>query len=341
MTQQHPYNADLAHLFCTLSLAAEVQPLWEADDPKHDDLEDIFAIPTDYFTRIFFGDTNNSDAMTTTIQNDIKPKYEQIGTIRVGKDIIPDYEDLDVDWGFDSVDSFEAALTVMQGYTQRFTETLSNSVRYSFSNLLMGYGLCATDNSHGLIVLRGTVSLNEWLNNMNYQLVPFNFADEQHGRVHNGFRDIYKGIRGAFYKLFQEFDDDMPVYLVGHSLGGAVSQLAALDLCLRHPERAEQLQVYAFASPRAGNSTFAEAYNQYVQTSYRIVNMCDVVPFVPFTELGDFLNQPNHEYADTKGEIAYIHQTGNPIANHICSYYTATKQHIPTEIDASTPRTLS
>ena len=338
MAQRHPYQADLSYHFANLALAAEVQTLWEMDDAKHPDIENVFATPRPYYNQLFFASDNSSAAMYDDIQGYIQSHYELIGSIRVGRDVIPDYMEMDSNWTFSDIESFQHVFDMMNAYTQRFSEAISNKVRYSFSQLLMGYGLRSKSDGHGIIVIRGTFNVQEWLNNMNYRLVPYHPMETAYGSVHNGFRDIYKGVRGGYRQLVEKIEPNKALYLVGHSLGAAVSQLAALDISLKNPERADQLQVYGYAPPRTGDKVFADAYNYRVRTSYRVVNVCDVIPYLPFDKLGVFMGSQPYAYSDTKGELSYVHQTGNPIANHISSYHLATRYQIPATMDASQPR---
>ncbi len=340
MTQLHPYNEELSYHFANLALTTEAQPLWENGESNHPELDNIFAIPRQYYDELFLASQLSADAMYEDIHDYIFSYYEQIGAIRIGVDIIPDYVELDNNWTLSEIDSFDTMFSIMDNYSRRFAETLSNSVRYGFSKLLMGYALRSKVDGHGIIVIRGTVTLDEWLNNINYRLFPLHPLNTEYGQVHKGFRDVYKGIRGVFRQLVDEFDEDRDIYFVGHSLGGAVAQIAALDIVLINPERANQIQVYAYASPRTGDSDFAKLYNEKVRTSYRIVNVCDSIPYMPFEELGAVLKREVYPYADTKGEMGYVHQAGNPVANHISSYHLATRYRIPAKIDASFPRRL-
>jgi hypothetical protein len=340
MSQHHAYNADLSYHFANLALAAEVQTLWEVGDAKNPDIENVFAIPRPYYDQLFFASDTSSDAMYEDIQGYIMEHYEVIGTIRVGRDVIPDYMEMDSNWTFSNIENFQQVFDMMHDYTQRVGEAISNRVRYSFSRLLMGYGLRSKVDGHGVIVMRGTFNVQEWLNNMNYRLVPYYPLETAYGYVHNGFRDIYKGVRGGYRQLVEKIESDKDLYLVGHSLGASVSQLAALDISLKNPERADRIHVYGYAPPRTGDKAFADAYNYLVRTSYRIINVCDVIPYLPFDKLGIFMGTQAYAYADTKGELSYIHQTGNPIANHINSYHVATRYQTPTVMDTSQPRRL-
>lgn len=340
MTQLYPYDEELSYHLANLALVGEVQPSWEAGEPKHPDLEDLFAIPQSYYAKLFLASTTPVEDLYNDIHGYIRDHYELVGGIRTGQMVVPDYDGNDAVWTPSEIRSFEHMVRMMSSYSQRVAEALTNSVRYSFSRLLMGYALRSKIDGHGVIVMRGTVTTDEWLNNMNYRMVPFHPLDAQYGSVHNGFRDIYKGIRGRYRELLDQFDPDRPLYLVGHSLGAAISQLMALDTVIRTPERAAQLRVYAYGPPRVGDTTFVEVYDRVIGTSYRVVNVCDVIPYVPFPELSALTNQQGYPYANTKGELVFMHQSGNPVANHISSYHIATRMRLPAPVDTSLPKRL-
>lgn len=340
MDQVYPYDDELSYHLANLALVGEVQPIWEASDPKSPDLDDLFAIPRPQYGGLLLIEPDTADDIYADIHGYVRNYYDLVGAIRIGQAVIPDYDEMEPNAAVE-INTLDDMLKAMSSYSHRVSEALSNSVRYGFSKLLMGYALRSKTDGHGIIVTRGTVSTDEWLNNINYRLVPFHPLDAQYGNVHKGFRDVYKGIRGRYRELVEQFDVGTPLYLVGHSLGAAIAQLAALDIAVRSPERASQLQVYGYAPPRVGDATFADVYNRLVGTSYRIVNVCDVVPYLPFDEIGTLLRQKNYPYMDTKGELGFVHQAGNPVANHISSYHLATRLRVPAPIHANVPRRLS
>lgn len=338
--QAYPYDEELSYHLVNLTLVGEIQPIWESREPKHPDLDDLFAIPQVYYPDLFIGCKTPTDEIHADIQGYIRNYYELIGTIRIGQGAVSDFEEYPLEWTATEIKSIEDLFRAMSSYSQRVAEEV-NSLRYNFSRSLIGYALRSVVDGHGIIALRGTVSPNEWLNNLNYQLVPFHLLDAQYGHVHNGFRNLYKCIRGRYRELVEQFDIETPIYLVGHSLGAGLSQLGALDVVIKYPERANQLRVYSYAAPRVGDATFAAAYNRLIETSYQIVNVCDVVPYLPFEEMGAFLKQPGYLYADTKGQLGFVHQAGNLLANHTSSYHLATRMKVPAPIDASVPKRLS
>jgi hypothetical protein len=67
----------------------------------------------------------------------------------------------------------------------------------------------------------------------------------------------------------------------GHSLGAALTTLAALDAILGGYVSASQAIMYNYGSPRVGNYAFASAVVQNVPVIYRVVHWNDLVPHVP------------------------------------------------------------
>jgi len=69
------------------------------------------------------------------------------------------------------------------------------------------------------------------------------------------------------------------LFITGHSLGGAMSILAAhhiqRDLAIGTPT------VYTFGSPRVGNAPFAQHLEERVPRLFRLVNAADLVPHIP------------------------------------------------------------
>jgi len=115
--------------------------------------------------------------------------------------------------------------------------------------------------------------------------------------VADGFYSIYNDVGGSMtqsmrQQLFSLFNRYQPqkVYLTGHSLGGALSQLFTLDLAVSVPGTwAANLN---FASPMVGLSDWQTAYESQpaqkdaVRRTVRVYNYCDYVPSLPGGLLG-------------------------------------------------------
>uniref|UniRef100_A0A7N0T7Y3 Fungal lipase-type domain-containing protein n=1 Tax=Kalanchoe fedtschenkoi TaxID=63787 RepID=A0A7N0T7Y3_KALFE len=130
-------------------------------------------------------------------------------------------------------------------------------------------------------------------------LVPTGLNPERIGgdfnqevQVHSGFLGAYDSVRTrliSLVKLSIGFNDNAEqehswkVYVTGHSLGGALATLLALELSSSQLAKRGAISVtmYNFGSPRVGNRRFAEVYNERVKDSWRVVNHRDIIPTVP------------------------------------------------------------
>ena len=101
------------------------------------------------------------------------------------------------------------------------------------------------------------------------------------GAVHGGFLDalmrLWPDVNAAVRAL-QIKNPTAPLRVTGHSKGGALATLAAW--CFQK-EGITPAEVVTFASPRAGDATFAAAYEQLGIVQRRYENYLDAVPFYP------------------------------------------------------------
>ena len=132
-----------------------------------------------------------------------------------------------------------------------------------------------------VISARGTTTLIDWTCNAQIGQTGFKDCNQKAiGRVHAGF---YR----QFIGLFSLFDSDVKRHLrdggkllcMGHSLGGALATLAALNYASGFPG---QVWFASFGGPRMGNDTFCKAFDGAVQLRLRVKNCADpVVACVP------------------------------------------------------------
>lgn len=96
-------------------------------------------------------------------------------------------------------------------------------------------------------------------------------------RVHRGFYRGYLAIRDEL--LAQIPPSDEPVLIVGHSLGGAIGVLAAVDLNFN---LGKQIHLVTLGSPRVGNAAFIDACQRRIASHTRLVHGWDPVPRHPW-----------------------------------------------------------
>ncbi|KAK7279162.1 hypothetical protein RJT34_24208 [Clitoria ternatea] len=151
-----------------------------------------------------------------------------------------------------------------------------------------------------VVAFRGTEQ-SQWKDlRTDLMLVPAGLNPERIGgdfkqeiQVHSGFLSAYDSVRTGIISLIRlaigYVDDDSKslnkwhVYVTGHSLGGALATLLALELSSNQLAKrgAISITMYNFGSPRVGNKRFAEVYNERVNDSWRVVNHRDIIPTVP------------------------------------------------------------
>jgi hypothetical protein len=100
------------------------------------------------------------------------------------------------------------------------------------------------------------------------------------GQVHSGFYDATSAIVSAIAAEIKTIDptSTIPVYVTGHSKGGAMASLGAYMLQQGAGIRLQP--VVTFASPRTGDSAFKAGYESVLQQR-RYENYGDLVPLVP------------------------------------------------------------
>jgi predicted lipase len=181
--------------------------------------------------------------------------------------------------------------------------------------VFMGFALTSPQNN--IIAFRGTMNATEWLGNLRARQSDFVRNGVSRGRVHRGFLELYERLNEQILKAARQFDSNVPCYITGHSLGGALGALAAADIALNVPQLKNQLQLYTYASPRVGDPTFAQFHSNLVPNSYRVVNLADTVPLVPPSR------SRNLRYIHIGQEWRYLVQTGDMEPNHSIMLYQA------------------
>lgn len=166
-----------------------------------------------------------------------------------------------------------------------------------------------------VIAFRGSeeTGIADWITDLKFmqQVYPYG-ENDKNIKVHYGFIDAYKSVRDAVLKQ-AESTPHQRLLLTGHSLGGSLAMLAALDIRYNHPDK--DIVCYTFGSPKVGNTEFVKSYNKRVPKTYRIVNLSDSVPGLP--PLGDY---------DHCGELCEV---GESLSITLMDVAAKIKAHIP------------
>ncbi|KAI0898237.1 alpha/beta-hydrolase [Annulohypoxylon nitens] len=165
-----------------------------------------------------------------------------------------------------------------------------------------------------IVAFRGTYSITNTvvdLSTIPQEYVPYPSPDQggseppggpkytcRNCTVHMGFLTSWKIARTVVLPALEPLREqypDYPIYLVGHSLGGAVAALAALEL--KVISGWDKMVVTTFGEPRVGNGGFVEYLNSVFelggvgkpieeQMYRRVTHVDDPVPSLPLSEWG-------------------------------------------------------
>jgi hypothetical protein len=159
----------------------------------------------------------------------------------------------------------------------------------------------ATDDDHIIVAFRGTEAptsiegLKDWLltDANNFLILPegrigTDFAAAGVGaRYHRGFMTALADI---WDPLFADTEAELkkkerPLWLTGHSLGGALALLAAWRFLRK---TVDVYRVYTYGAPMVGNAAAVKAFDKELEGKvYRFVHGPDLVPKLPTISLMD------------------------------------------------------
>eukprot|EP00249_Psilotum_nudum_P004980 c18473_g1_i1 orf=854-1465(+) len=117
-----------------------------------------------------------------------------------------------------------------------------------------------------------------------FKQLDVNYPGIMGARVHQGFFYAYYNTGFGEHvveavKSILQARGGLSTMVTGHSMGGAMAALCALDLTANHDIK--DVQVVTFGQPRIGNMVFAAYYNALVPRTYRMTHGHDVVPHLP------------------------------------------------------------
>jgi hypothetical protein len=181
-----------------------------------------------------------------------------------------------------------------QVVTSIFANDLATDMNPERGKSRVSIGLIFQAAGDVVIAIRGTEGIQEWVHDAEFLLVTCPFLAGA-GHTEDGFTAVYMSMTTSLDPTCPRVTQALPglkfprpvtsVTICGHSLGGALATLLALDVAANTPFK--NPAVYTYASPRTGGPQFVATYNQVVPNTNRIAGRLDLVPKLPLPPLYD------------------------------------------------------
>lgn len=176
------------------------------------------------------------------------------------------------------------------GHVCRNLPQLSN-VTVVADNATMGLAYVGTYAEEIVLSFRGTVAtdfMNWWSDLKSLRLVPTPLCPADSCTVGDGFLDAYNVLRSRIWRAVNASaagGAKRRLVVTGHSLGGALAHLAAVDYYQQRPVDVALDTVVTFGSPRTGNDVFGKYYARMVSDragyAWRVTHYRDPIVHMP------------------------------------------------------------
>lgn len=180
------------------------------------------------------------------------------------------------------------ASRTFRGPTTGFKVTKVINERTEDTNGFVGY---LTSQKEIVVAFRGSTSIEDWITNLDAVRRTYTGVGCSGCSVHNGFLEaqqlVAKEINAEVSRLLKLYPS-YKVVVTGHSLGGAMGILQALDLLgATQPAVTSggNLRLYTYGQPRVGEVDFSAYPDALINAKggayYRVVHDRDIVPHNP------------------------------------------------------------
>lgn len=199
-----------------------------------------------------------------------------------------------------------------------FYEEASTFLARSITGQSERFGFIIQSENHIIIAFRGTSSTTDWISDAIARQGKYKCVKEA-CRTHVGISDIYYSARGQILSTLSGMSKEKDLIITGHSLGGALAALCAVDVAVNSKFSSPIL--YTYGAPRVGDPIFSKIFSNTVGQSYRVSNRFDVVTHLPPSIYKLPKREKTYHYMHVREDVPLHFHKGSLSANHVISSY--------------------
>lgn len=144
-----------------------------------------------------------------------------------------------------------------------------------------------------VVAFGGSNDRQDWINNTDYRMIEY-----YNGKYHAGFHRMTKNVANEIISEIRTIDK--PLYITGHSAGGAIAVMFA-EILLKRGIKFDT--IYTFGQPRLMSFSTAELFSNRTKGKYfRYQHNNDAACLLPPSWLG-YSHAGQLVYIDSKGRI--------------------------------------
>jgi predicted lipase len=173
---------------------------------------------------------------------------------------------------------------------------------YDAKTDLQGYIGVLTTTKTIYVVIRGSSSKMNWLDDFEVRKVDYTTYPECHCKVHNGFYRSALGVSNYTINAVKTLQKSYPTYSIvvtGHSYGASSGQLLAMEL----ERNGIKTKVYNYGQPRVGDTKYATFVNSVISEYFRTTHNKDTVPHVPPIDGFGYYHSCREIFEDADGNL--------------------------------------
>lgn len=201
---------------------------------------------------------------------------------------------------------------------------------YDYKTDLQGYTGVLPESKSIYVVLRGSSSIMNWMDDFEVMMVSYTTYPECNCKVHYGFYRSALGVSSKAIESVRALQKQYPTYSVvvtGHSYGASCAQLIAMEL----ERNGIRCKIYDYGQPRVGDKKYAAFVNTVISEHYRTTHNKDTVPHTPPTDVLGFYHSCREVFEDAAGKLTICSNTNceDPkCADQYSLVHTSTEDHL-------------